>query len=681
MKLTEIKGIGPKTEELFCKIGVDTVEDLVRYYPIHYDQFSSPVAVGSLAPGTKNAVRGTLAGRVMMRQYGGKSFLTSEISDPTGKLQLNWYNAPYVRNILRPGVQYIFRGMVTERKGRRIMEHPEIYTPKQYAEKENRLLPVYAVTKGLTVKTVSRTVKEALKILPLTNEYLPETMLRMNGLADETWAVRHIHFPETEENLEKARKRLSFDEFFLFLFTMRRLKENSSEKKTAFPMKRVWETENLIHSLPYTLTKAQLKVWHEIENDLASPVSMSRLVEGDVGSGKTILAFLAMLMTAANGYQGALMAPTEVLARQHYEKLMTLKEKQQLDTLAPVLLTGSTPQKERKQILDEIASGKANAVVGTHALFQESVSYRKLALVITDEQHRFGVRQREALLEKGELPNTMVMSATPIPRTLAVVFYGDLDVSVIDEMPARRLPVKNAVVGEGYRRASMSFIKKQVDAGRQVYVICPMIEPNDEFPAANVIDERNSLKRLFPDYTIGLMHGRLSPDEKEEVMRDFVSGKTQILVSTTVVEVGVDVPNATVMLIENAERFGLATLHQLRGRVGRGEYQSYCIFMTGEATEETRKRLEILQHSNNGFEIAKKDLELRGPGDLLGIRQSGDALFKIADLMRDRDMLVLAGETVSAVMEDDPALVQDENQLLKKELALYQERNEKNLVL
>lgn len=681
MKLTDIKGIGPKTEELFQKLGVRTVEDLVRYYPIHYDKFESPSAIGALQVGEKHAVKGILTGRVMMRQFGAKSFLTTEISDPTGKLQINWYNAPYLRNVLHPGNMYVFRGLVSERKGRKILEHPEIYTAKQYEEKENRLFPVYGVTKGLSVKTVVKAVREALRVYPLTNEYLPETMLRMNGLADEPWAIRHIHFPDTENDLEKARKRLAFDEFFLFLFSMCSLKEKSSEKKTAFPMKRVWDTEELITSLPYRLTGAQLHVWHEIENDLAGDHAMSRLVQGDVGSGKTILAFLAMLMTAANGYQGVMMAPTEVLARQHYEKMLKLKETHHLEKIHPVLLTGSSTGRERKEILADIESGSANAIIGTHALFQDRVKYDKLALVVTDEQHRFGVRQREALMEKGSLPNTMVMSATPIPRTLAVVFYGDLDISVIDEMPAKRLPIKNAVVDERYRKTAMEFIRKQVEAGKQAYVICPMIEANDEFPVANVIDERNRLRKIFPDFTIGLMHGRLKPDEKEQVMRDFVSGKTQILVSTTVVEVGVDVPNATVMLIENAERFGLATLHQLRGRVGRGEDQSYCIFMAGETSKETQKRLEILQHSNNGFEIAQKDLELRGPGDLLGIRQSGDLLFHIADLTRDRDMLVLAGQTVTAIMQDDPALVHDENRLLKKEIDQYQKKNEKNLVL
>ncbi len=681
MKLTDIKGIGPKTEMLFQKIGVYTPEDLIRYYPIHYDKFNPPVAVGAAEPGTKCAVQGIITGRVAMREYGAKSFLTAEISDPTGRIQLNWYNAPYLRNVLHPGTSYVFRGTVAERKGHKILEHPEIYSPAQYQEKENRLLPVYGVTKGLSVKTVSRAVRECLKVFPLTNEYLPETMIRLNGLADETWAINHIHFPDTEEDLERARKRLSFDEFFLFLLSMRKLKESSAEQKTNYPMKKVWSTEELISALPFRLTGAQTRVWHEIEQDLAGEYPMSRLVQGDVGSGKTIVAFLAMLMTAENGYQSAMMAPTGVLAKQHYEKLLQLKETQGLAQIRPVLLTGATSQADRKKILADIASGEANVIVGTHALFQKGVDYKDLALVITDEQHRFGVRQREALMEKGSLPHTLVMSATPIPRTLAVIFYGDLDISVIDELPAQRLPIKNAVVDERYRKTSMEFIRKQVAEGRQAYVICPMIESNDEFPVANVIDERNTFRRAFPDYEIGLLHGRLKDEEKEKVMEDFVSGKIRILVSTTVVEVGVDVPNATVMLIENAERFGLATLHQLRGRVGRGKYQSYCIFMTGEASTETKKRLEILQNSNNGFEIAEKDLELRGPGDLLGVRQSGDVLFQIADLTRDRDMLVLAGNTVTSIMQDDPALIEDEHRLLKKELDAYQKKNEKILVL
>lgn len=681
MKLTDLKGVGPKTEELFQKIGIFTPEDLIHDYPIHYDQFEEPLPIGSLRAGVKQAVRGTISGRVTMRRFGSRSILTTELSDPTGKIQVNWYQALFLKNLLRPGSVHVFRGIVTERKGRRILEHPEIYSPQQYKEKEKTLVPIYGMTKGLTTRMIGKAVGEALKIVPLTNEYLPESLLHLAGLADEGWAIRKIHFPTDAGELEKARKRIVFDEFFLFILTMRLLKDQTSVKKNAFPMKKTWDTEEVIAGFPYKLTGAQRRVWNEIERDLAGDRLMSRLIQGDVGSGKTIIAFLGMVMAASNGYQSALMAPTEVLARQHFDKLTKLKGDQGLDFLHPVLLTGSLKASERRTAYEQIASGAANAVVGTQALIQEGVRYQKLALVITDEQHRFGVHQRKALMEKGDPPNSMVMSATPIPRTLAVIFYGDLDISVIDELPARRLPIKNAVVDESYRPAAMKFIRRQVEAGRQVYVICPMIEANEEFEAANVLDECSAFRKAFPDFEIGLMHGRLKEAEKEQVMEDFVTGKTQILVSTTVVEVGVDVPNATVMLIENAERFGLAALHQLRGRVGRGQYQSYCIFMAGESSDSIEERLGILQKSNDGFEIAEKDLELRGPGDLLGIRQSGDTVFHLADVARDQDVLALAGQMAAALMADDPALIHEEDRLLKEALARYRAANEKNLVL
>ncbi len=681
MKLTDLKGIGPKTEQLLNKVGIFTPSDLIRYYPVHYDEYTEPIAIGAVVPGQKCAVFGTITGNVGFRAFGKRSILTATIQDPTGSIRLNWFNAPFLRTMLKPRSVFVFRGMVTEKKGMRVMEHPEILSPQKYEELQSSLVPVYSLTKGLSGKTIGKAVAEALKLTPLTNEYLPESLLHMNGLADEAWAVRTIHFPKDKEELEKARKRLAFDEFFLFITTMRILKNANSDEKNEYPMQASWDTEELIQELPYQLTNAQLRVWHEIEKDLSGEKLMSRLIQGDVGSGKTIIAFLAMIMTAANGYQSALMAPTEVLARQHFEKLSQMKEQYHLQTLNPVLLTGSMRVKERREAYEKIASGEANAIIGTHALIQDAVQYKHLALVITDEQHRFGVHQRRTLSDKGRLPNSMVMSATPIPRTLAVIFYGDLDISVIDQLPARRLPIKNAVVNESYRPNAMRFIRRQVEEGRQVYVICPMIEDNEEFEAANVIDERHALQKEFPDFQIGLMHGRLKADEKNKVMDSFLKNEIQILVSTTVVEVGVDVPNATVMLIENAERFGLATLHQLRGRVGRGQHQSYCIFMAGQTSKQTEERLEILKNSNNGFEIAEKDLSLRGPGDLLGIRQSGDAMFSIADVTRDRDVLISAGQTAASVLTDDPAFIQDENQLLKKRLDEYRRTNEKNLVL
>ena len=683
MKLTELKGIGPKTEELFERIGVHSAEELIRYYPAGYDVFLPPCSPGENDDGRKLAVEGVLSGRPSVRRHGRLVILTAQIACPEGPVRLNWYNALFLQKQLMPGTVFVFRGVFHIRKGMRVMDHPEIYTKDRYRTLEGRILPVYGLTKGLTGKTVAKAVHQALDAARSScREYLPESMIHLLNLMDEPFALRAIHFPGSMEEFYRARKRLVFDEFFLFILSLRMLRESEGEAGRAFPLPPCWDTEELTDKLPYRLTGAQMRVWREVEADLAKDVPMSRLIQGDVGSGKTIIAFLAMLQTACAGFQSALLAPTEVLAVQHYEKLMKLKETYGLDALRPVLLTGSMKASEKKQATASCADGSANAIIGTHALIQEGVSYQSLSLVITDEQHRFGVRQRQALLNKGDtLPHTMVMSATPIPRTLAVVWYGDLSVSVIDELPSGRKKIKNAVVDSSYRPQALKFLREQMAEGRQVYVICPMIEPSEEMPLANVTEETAALKKEFPEHRISMLHGRMKPEEKNRIMNAFLKGETDLLVSTTVIEVGVDVPNATVMMIENAERFGLAQLHQLRGRVGRNSLQSYCIFMSGRKSEEVMDRLRILGKSNDGFEIAEKDLALRGPGDLLGIRQSGDAMFRLADVTRDAEELKAAGEAAAAVMADDPLLLSEEYGALREELQIYHRSNERNITL
>ena len=424
--------------------------------------------------------------------------------------------------------------------------------------------------------------------------------------------------------------------------------------------------------LPYNLTKAQLNVWHEIERDLQSHSLMSRLVQGDVGCGKTILAFLALIMTVENGYQGALMVPTEVLAKQHYEGFQELLENQGVTSCRPVLLTGSCTAKEKREIYEKIASGEANVIIGTHALIQEKVCYKNLALVITDEQHRFGVKQREALTTRGNPPHVLVMSATPIPRTLAIILYGDLDISIVDELPAARLPIKNCVVDTGYRKTAYTFMQKQVAQGRQCYVICPMVEESEALEAENVTDYAKQLQEeLGETICVDYLHGKMKQSQKDDIMERFSKNEIQVLVSTTVIEVGINVPNATVMMVENAERFGLAQLHQLRGRVGRGKHQSYCIFMTASKTKETKKRLEILNHSNDGFYIASEDLKLRGPGDLFGIRQSGILDFKLGDVFQDAKILQNASDAATELLQEDPTLELEAHQNLKQHLQNY----------
>ena len=682
MKLTDIKGIGPKTEGLMNRLGIFTPEDLVRYYPAGYDFYQKPEALGAALPGGVYAVEGVISGSVSVRGSGKMVVVTTVISDPTGQMQLIWFNAAFMANVLKKGCSYVFRGQVTEKNGRRMMQHPEVIPSEKYRHMEDSLLPVYPLTKGLSGKTISKAVKSAMEAdLSTMNEFMPESLMHILGLPDETEAIRSVHFPESKEAYAEARRRLVFDEFFMFILAIRTLKQNEKDSRNDWPMKKGWETEELMNTLPFKLTDAQMGVWREIETDLASESRMSRLIQGDVGSGKTILAFLAMVMTAENGYQSALMAPTEVLARQHYGKLVKLREEMGLSCIRPVLLTGSLSKKEREEAYRMAGEGSANAIIGTHAIIEEAFAFKNLALVITDEQHRFGVRQRKSLAEKGAPPHTIVMSATPIPRTLGVILYGDMNVSIIDELPAARIPVKNAVVDMSWYDKALTFIGKETEAGRQAYIICPMIEPDEETGLASVMEEAEKVRKKLPGKRTAMLHGRMKSEEKNAVMEAFAKGETDILVSTTVVEVGVDVPNASVMLIENAERYGLAQLHQLRGRVGRGGNQSYCIFMAGRNAPETMERLEILKRSNSGFEIAEKDFELRGPGDLLGIRQSGDAAFSLADPLKDREALELAGKTADALMRDDPVLLAPEHQLLAAELKRYLRENERNITL
>ena len=431
-----------------------------------------------------------------------------------------------------------------------------------------------------------------------------------------------------------------------------------------YPMAEMVQTEKLLRDLPYSLTGAQKRVWEEIKEDLQGKTVMNRLIQGDVGSGKTILTFLSLLMCVSNGYQGAMMAPTEVLATQHYETMLELTKQYELP-FVPVLLTGSMTAKEKRQAYEAIQCGTANVIIGTHALIQEKVEYQKLALVVTDEQHRFGVRQRETLAGKGENVHVMVMSATPIPRTLAIILYGDLDISIVDELPANRLPIKNCVVGTEYREKAYRFITKEVGAGRQVYVICPMVEEGELEGVENVTSYTEKLKSVLPqEIRVACLHGKMRPSDKNRIMEEYAAHNIDVLVSTTVIEVGINVPNATVMMIENAERFGLAQLHQLRGRVGRGQYQSYCIFINGSDKKQAFDRLEILNHSNDGFYIAGEDLKMRGPGDLFGIRQSGLMDFKIGDIYQDADVLKKAGECVDRLLALDEELALPEHEAL-----------------
>lgn len=678
--LRELKGVGEKTEKLFQKIGITTAEELLRYYPRTYDIYEEPVEIASAEEDKTVSIRATIATGIYINQIRNLQVLTTTVADASGRLPVAWFNAPYLRGTLKKGSVFILRGKIIRKKGRPQMEHPEIFTPAAYEEIIHSMQPVYGLTKGLSNKMITKLVHQILDTRPLHGEYLPEEIRERYQLADANYAIRTVHFPKNMQELLTARKRLVFDEFLLFVLAIQLLKEKTEEAPNTFPMKPVWTTEEIIEGLPYDLTGAQKNVWHEIERDLSGHKLMSRLVQGDVGSGKTVIAFLAMVLSAENGFQSALMVPTDVLANQHYEGFLRLMEEQNIASCHPVLLTGSTTARQKREIYQKIADGEVNVIIGTHALIQEKVEYKNLGLVITDEQHRFGVRQREALTTRGNPPHVLVMSATPIPRTLAIILYGDLDISIIDELPAKRLPIKNCVVGTSYRPKAYSFIEKQVQMGRQAYVICPMVEESEGLEAENVTDYARKLQEILPgEIKVEILHGKMKPKEKNRIMEAFASGEIQVLVSTTVVEVGVNVPNATVMMVENAERFGLAQLHQLRGRVGRGEHQSYCIFIQGNNEENTSKRLKILNESNDGFYIAGEDLKLRGPGDLFGIRQSGLMEFKIGDIYNDAGILKNASEAAGEILALDFDLILPQHKALKEHLKGYMSEELENL--
>ena len=660
--VNRIKGVGEKTAALFGKINVYTVDDLIRHYPRDYETYDAPVSIRETSPGNVHAVYGQITAIPNVKKVRNLSILNAILKDDNGdSIQLTFFNMPFLKKVLKPGGFYLFRGLVQQRGTHKFMEQPRMFTWDEYRQKSGRLLPRYALTKGLTNQTVQKSVAQALEYYPPEKEYLPQMILQKYPMLSHREAVYALHFPESREEMLTARNRMVFEEFFSFLLVLRKNKELAAKTENHFPMYETADTVRFLEQLPFPLTKAQKKVWGELREDMGSPYAMNRLIQGDVGSGKTILAVLALLMCAANGYQGAMMAPTEVLAVQHFETISGYIEKYGI-AFRPVLLTGSMTAKEKREAYAKIASGEANLIIGTHALIQEKVEYSSLALVVTDEQHRFGVRQRETLAAKGSEPHVLVMSATPIPRTLAIILYGDLKVSVIDELPANRLPIKNCVVGTAYRPKAYEFIAKEVAAGRQAYVICPMVEEGESEDLENVVDYTEKLRAVLPpSVQVAYLHGKMRPADKNRIMEEFAAKEIDVLVSTTVIEVGINVPNATVMMVENAERFGLAQLHQLRGRVGRGEFQSYCIFISTSDTKETMERLQILNHSNDGFHIASEDLKLRGPGDIFGIRQSGEFAFVLGDIYTDANILKEASDAVEQLLVSDPELTDDDS--------------------
>lgn len=643
--ITSIKGIGEKTAALYGKLGIFTVGELMRYYPRSYERFEPPVTIRATAVMDFAAVRVVICSYPTIKRVRNLSIINTKVKDEEGsELRVTWFQTTYLASVLRPGGWYVLRGRLSGNGKSRTLEQPQVYALDAYETLQKSLQPVYALTSGITSKSISKSVAAAYDAVSEGQATIPKEILLRYGLLSEEKAGFLMHFPKNETELTEARKTIAFGEFYHFLLGVNQMKKRLQQEKNHFALTRRREVFDLIKRLPYELTGAQFRTIEEITQDMTGDHMMSRMLQGDVGSGKTIVAFLAMYQAALCHYQSALMAPTEVLAAQHYQSFTKLSEEYGLG-VSVVLLTGSMRAAEKREALRKIKEHEADLVIGTHAVIQEKVEFDDLALVITDEQHRFGVAQRDALSQKGHTPHVLVMSATPIPRSLAMILYGDLDISIMDELPAKRLPIKNCVVNISYRPKAWDFIVKQVQAGHQAYVICPMVEESETSEGADVVSYTRQLKEALPlSISIEYLHGKMKAKEKDEIMARFAKNETQVLVATTVIEVGINVPNATVILIEDAQRFGLAQLHQLRGRVGRGDAQSYCIMIDTSGNEEAAKRLEVLNHSNDGFAIANEDLKLRGPGDFFGIRQSGEIAFAVADIYQDAQLLKWAKE-------------------------------------
>ena len=683
MQLTELKGVGEKTREIFEKAGIHDVMDLLFTFPRDYEIFYPPITIGEIGYRNFAAIRGVFIQGAFERRVKKLTITQADFRDEIGEtIRVTWFNAPFIKNTVKAGVPCILRGRVSRKYGVRQMDQPRVYSLAEYDKLEGQLQPVYPLSKGLTNALMIRSVRQALETPEFSRideeEMIPLAIRREYGLCSRGWAVRNLHFPQDRDAFSEATKRMAFEEIFLFIYAMK-MSGADRKQESSFVIPHSDKTEQFIRELPFRLTKAQEKVVNELQTDLSSGLVMNRLIQGDVGSGKTIVALTALMDAAFAGHQGALMAPTEVLAAQHYRTISELFSGHQIP-LNVALLTGSMTALEKKAVYQALEEGKIDILIGTHALIQEKVRFSDLALVVTDEQHRFGTNQRKALSEKsgGRSPHMAVMSATPIPRTLALILYGDMDVSVIDQVPAQRKPIKNAVVDDSYHDNAYRFIAKQISLGHQAYIICPLVEYSEGLDAANVEDYTKMLQEVMDStIRIGKLTGPMPAAKKKEVMEKFAAGEIDILVSTTVVEVGVDVKNATVMMVEDANRFGLAALHQLRGRVGRGDAQSYCIFFSDNRSPEAMERLEILRQSNNGFEIAAKDLEMRGPGELTGIRQSGALAFSNFDLYRDAALAPLAAEAAERILDGSISMTEGEQFRLRS----YCEDQQKNIIL
>lgn len=658
-----IKGVGPSRVLLLNKLGIFTLNDLITYYPRTYEDRNKPKYICECEDGEEVLIEAVACNKMTSIRLKGKTMQKLIVRDETASATLTWFNQPYLRDKFSIGNKYKFFGKVSKRAGKITFNSP-VYDNEEKNQNTGRIIPIYPLTYGLPQSTIRKIMEAGLKdVYGNLDETLPEYIRKEYNLENINEATKHIHFPEEFKDFNTARNRLVFEELLSVQLALLQLKNNYMYKEKGIQFDKQVKISDVINTLPFKLTNAQRRVLEEIEQDMESDKTMNRLLQGDVGSGKTVVAMCAAYKAVKSGYQAAIMAPTAILATQHLENFKNILEN--LGIKCELLISGIT-KKKKEDILQRLENGEIDILIGTHAIIEENVVFKSLGLVVTDEQHRFGVKQRTKIAEKGTNPDVLVMTATPIPRTLALILYGDLDISIIDELPPNRKKIETIAVGKNMTDRINNFIKQQVKEGRQAYIVCPLVEENEEMDLKSVEKLYQTYStEVFSEYRVEYIHGKMKPKEKDEIMEKFKNKEIDILISTTVIEVGVDVPNANIMVIENSERFGLAQLHQLRGRVGRGEYQSYCILKCEGKSENTRKRMKVMVETNDGFIISEKDLELRGSGDFFGTMQHGLPEFKIANLFEDIEMLKMVQSVAMKILEEDPKLEQEKNQQLK----------------
>ncbi|MTI69950.1 MAG: ATP-dependent DNA helicase RecG [Firmicutes bacterium] len=672
-----LKGVGPKRAKKLKKVEITTVEDLLYYFPRTYDDRRHITKINKCIDGERANLKVKVCGvGTNLRTKKRLSISKLPVKDDTGYANLVWFNQSYILNNFEIGDEIKVNGKINRKYGKIEISNPT------YEKKGNRIgsiIPIYPLTDSLSQTELIKIISNAIKgYNNKIEEILPQELIRELKLYTLKKALMYIHFPKDKTTYKKAKERLIFDELLILQLGLILIKKNIDHQKKGVKFKKVKEIEDFVNDLPFELTKAQKRVFNEISSDMESEKSMNRLLQGDVGSGKTVVALLAILKAIKSGFQCAMMVPTEILAIQHYQEITKLLDRYDIKCR---LLVGGLTKSERNKILKDTKEGKIDLIIGTHAVIQKDIEFDKLGLAITDEQHRFGVRQRAALTKKGYNPDIIVMTATPIPRSLALILYGDLDISVIDELPPGRKKVDTYAVDKTYRERIYNFIKKQLNMGRQAYIVCPLVEESEDLDLLSATDLYENLKKsYFNDYNLGLLHGKMKSKEKEKVMIDFKNKEIDILVSTTVIEVGVNVTNANTMLIENAERFGLAQLHQLRGRVGRGNYKSYCILINEGKTDTAKERMAIMEKTNDGFKVSKKDLEIRGPGEFFGTKQHGLPELKIADITKDMNKVKEIREIAMKILEEEPQL-NNKYKKLKEKISYKFKDNIKNISL